>query len=63
MCSSDLFYNGKSLKHLKNTKTVKKSCGNRFKLLQMAGEERSRQMKATNGGDLHRKEKRIAGEE
>ena len=56
------FYNGKPLKHLQNTTTVKKSHGNRFKLPRMAGEERSHRMKATNGGDLHRKAKRIAGE-
>ena len=30
-------YNGKPLKHLQNTKTIKKSCAFRFRLLQKAG--------------------------
>ena len=57
------FYNGEPLKHLQNTKTVKKSCGNRFKLLQMAGEERSRRIKISNGVDRCRTGKGEWGEE
>ena len=60
---SPSFYNGKPLKHLQNTKTVKKSYGNRFKLLQMAGEERSRWIKISNGGDRRRTGKGERGEE
>ena len=55
-------YNGKPLKHLQNTKIVKKSYGNRLKLLQMAGEEHSRRMKTTNGGDLRRRGEKESGE-
>ena len=48
------FYNGKPLKHLQNTKIVKKSYENRFKLLQREGEECSCRIKTSNGGDRHK---------
>ena len=57
------FYNGEPLKHLQKTKIVKKSCGNRFKLLRVAGEERSRRIKISNGVDRRKTGKGERGEE
>jgi len=51
-------YNGKPFRTpASNTKQLRNPAKNRFKLLQMVGEERSRRIKTSNGGDRRKTKK------